>query len=247
MDHLFSHDANEEVLGLMKTYPSLTASIGGSECAVNTALAWNAVVRRSLFTTALRDDTLGLQNVASFAAALDTDIALAAMEAVSDAWGSHTSADILFELVKAYMRAIEITQSPEVRAAAITNLAEVVDKLFGRIDSISAEWRHSSGPTNILQHPSLDLIEIVQSEITGIGALLQHGRTTPSLSNAEIRISGSILICEYVSQKHFHPAFDMYKSRMEAWGKLLIEAGNAINVSPWPRNIIRFILTLKGL
>lgn len=246
-DHLFLHDAYEEFLDLMKTYPTLTASIGGAECSVNTALACNAVVRRSVFTAALRGDTLGLQNVISFAAALDTDVALAAIDVVSDAWGNHTSADTLFGLVKAYMGAVEMTQSPEVRAFAITNLAEVVDKLFGRIDSVSAKRSQNGGPAKIPQHPSLDLNEMVRNEIKGLGDFLQEGTKTPSLSNAEIRISGSLLVCEYVSQKHFNRALDTYKLRMEAWGKLLIGAGNAINVSPGSRNIIHLMLTLEGL
>jgi hypothetical protein len=238
MDHLFLHDAYEEILDLMKTHPTLTASIQGSECSVNTALSCNAVVRRAVFTTALRADTLGLQNVISFAAALDTDVALAAVEIIPNAWGSHTSAGALFGLVKAYMSAIEMTQSPEVRAAAIFNIAEVVDQLFGRIDSKNVERGQ-----NKTQHPSLDLNEAIRSEIKGLGALLKDETKTPSLSNAEIRISGSLLVCEYVSQKHFNRALDTYKSRMEAWGKLLVGAGDASNVRPGYKNIIQFMLT----
>jgi hypothetical protein len=237
-DHLFLHDSYGEFLDLMKTYPTLTASIGGSECSVNTALACNAVVRRSVFTAALRDDTLSLQKVISFAAALDTDVALTGIEAIPDAWASHTSADALLGLIKAYMGAIEMSQSPEVRAVAITNLAEVVDNLFGRINSKNMERGQNSGPAKIPQHPSLDLNEMVQSEIKGLGALLQDGIKTPSLFNAEIRISGSLLVCEYVSQKHFNRPLDTSKSRMEAWGKLLVGAGNASNVSSGCRNII---------
>jgi hypothetical protein len=230
IDHLFLHDAYEEFLDLMKTYPTLTASIGGSECRVNTTLACNAVVGRAAFTAALREDTLGLQNVISFAAALDTDVALAAIDVIPDAWESHTSADALFGLTKAYMGAIEISQSPEVRSAAIGKLAEVVDQLFGRIDSSKEESRHNSGPAEMTQHPSLDLNEMIRSEIKGLGALLQDGTKTPALSNAEIRISGSLLVCEYVSQKHFNRALNTYNQRMESWGKLLVEAGNASNV-----------------
>lgn len=245
-DHLFLHDTYEEFLDLMKTYPTLTASIGGSELSVNTALACKTVVRRAVFTAALRDDTLGLQNVISFAAALDTDVALEAIEVIPQAWGSHTSADTLFGLIKAYMGAIEMTQSPEVRSVAIVNLAEVVDQLFGRVDPSNAEPGQNSGGTKLTQHPSLDLNEMVRGEIKGLGALLQDGSKTPSLSNAEIRISGSLLVCEYVSQKHFNRALNTYKQRMESWGKLLSGAGNASNVMPRIAKL-ELSLTLTGL
>lgn len=238
MDHLFLHDSYEEFLELMKTYPTLTASIRGSECSVNTALACSAVVRRAAFTSALREDTLSLQNVISFAAALDTDVALAAIEVISDAWGSRTSAGTLFGLINAYMGAIGITQSPEVRAVAIFDLAEVVDQLFGRIDSTHTERGQSGGAPKMTQHPSLDLNEMIRTEIKGLGALLQDSTRTPSLSNAEIRISGSLLVCEYVSQKHFNRALDSYKPRIEAWGKLLVGAGNANNVRSSPTNVL---------
>jgi hypothetical protein len=247
MDHLFLHDTYGEFLDLMKTYPTLTASIGGSELSVNTALACNAVVRRAVLTAALREDTLGLQNVISFAAALDTNVALAAVEVIPDAWSSYASADTLFGLVKTYMGAIEMTKSPDVRSAAIVNLAEIVDQLFGRIDSSTAERGQNGGNAKMTQYPSLDLNEMIRGEIKGLGALLQDATKTPSLSNAEIRISGSLLVCEYVSQKHFNRALNTYKPRMEAWGKLLAGAGNASNVRSDPTNLLEFALTMVGL
>jgi hypothetical protein len=241
-DQLFRHDAYQEFLDLMKTYPALTVSRGGSECSVNSALACVAVVRRAVLTAALRDDYLGLQNVISFAAALDTDVALAAVEAVPDAWGFRTSADSLFGLIKSYRAIVEMTQSSEVRAIAIFNLAEVIDQLFGRIDSKSVE---GCKDYKCYQNSNFDLNEMIRSEIQGLGALLQNGKKTPSLLNAEIRISGSLLVCDYVFEKSLNRPMDAYKSHMQTWGELLAKAGNASNVSPQPQ-ISLGMLNLKG-
>ena len=223
-DRLFPHDTYKEFLDLMQT-------VRRTECSVNTALACNAVVRHSAFASALREDTIGLQKAVCFAATLDTDVALAAIEIIPEAWRASTSTDALFGLTKSYMGAIKMTQCPEVRAAVIFNLAAMIDQLFGGIDSKSTEGQ-TNGPAKINQYPSLDLNESVRREIEGLGALLQHGTKTPSLSNAEIRISGSVMVCEYVSQKHFNRAMNTYKLRMEAWGKLLVDSGIASNVSP---------------
>ncbi|KAG0647573.1 tRNA (cytidine(32)-2 -O)-methyltransferase non-catalytic subunit TRM732 [Hyphodiscus hymeniophilus] len=222
MDQLFFRDTYEEFLGLIKTYPTITVSIRGTECSVNTALACNAILHRSVFSSALREDTLCLQNVIAFATTLDIDVVLAAVEVIPDTWGNHTSVGTLLGLIKTYMGAIEATKSPEVRATAIFNLAEVVDRMLGRIDLKNFKSNQNSQLARELHHTSLDLNEMVQNEIQGLGTLLQNGMKTPSLSNAEIRISGSLL-------NLFNRAFDTFQSRMEAWGKLLGVAGASTN------------------
>ena len=243
INHLFVQDAFEEFLILMKTYPSVIASIQGIPRTPNIAIACNAVVRRSVFTSALRKDITGLRNVVCFAASLEIEIALAAIDVVPDAWRSYASVDSLFGLVKTYMGAIEMTQSPEVRAAAIFSLAEIVDRLYGHMDSKIVGQGHGDGSAKVPTLPSLEFNEMVRNEINGLGALLQDGiAKTPSLSNAEIRISGSLLVCEYVSLKHFNRTLSSYKSRMEAWAKLLVRAGRSHNVSPGPKNVFHNML-----
>lgn len=246
MDQFFVRNSFEEFLAIMQTHPTITASRRGSECFASTALACNAVVRRSVFTAALQEDTLGLQNVISFAAALDTDLAIAATESIPDAWGYFISADSLLGLIKAYMVAIKVTQSSEVRAVAIYNLAGVVDQIFRRVGPTNVERGQNSGPAGLTHYPSLDLYEMIRGELKSLEALLQDGARTPSLSNAEIRISGSLIVCECFSQKHSNGALNSCRPRMEAWGEVLVGAGNPYNVSPRPRNPL-VVLTMKGL
>ena len=246
MDQFFAHDSFEEFTAIMQTYPIFIALEIGSPCSENTALACNAVVRRSIFTAALREDTLGLQNVISFVTALHTDITIAALESVPDAWAYVTSVDSLFGLIKAYMSAIKKTKSSEVRAVAVFNLAGVLDQIFGRVESTNVERGQNSDPARLTQHPSLNLLEMVRGEIKDLETLLQDGARTPSLSNAEIRITGSVLVCEYVFQKHSNRALNTCKPRMEAWGKLLVAAGNSNNVSPCLKRTL-LVLTMKGL
>jgi hypothetical protein len=226
-DVLFPHDAYEDYRHLMRTHPSLIPSVGGPECLVNTALACKAVAVRSVLTSALRNDTSGLHNVVTYASTLNDDVALAAIEAIPDAWHLAAPVEALFGLVSTYMGAIGTTQSPEVRSAAIMNLADVIDRLYCRSGSRDGNGIQNGGIPSLIVPTSLDLNEKLRAEINGLGALLQDGLKTPSLSNSQIRISGSLLVCECVSQKHSSRALDTCKPRMEAWGKLLAEAGVA--------------------
>jgi hypothetical protein len=226
---LFSHDPYEELKDLTMKCLSLTVSFRGTENGRNAALAFNSVLRRAILTCAVRGDTLTLERVISHASMLGEDIALAAMEFAPDAWRSHKTTDILFGLCKVYIHAIEASQSSDVRSATIFNLADVLDRYFSHFEHSSS--KHSLESSTATRESNLHLNEIFYREIGNLGCLLARGKEIPSLSSAGIRISGSILACEYIRQKNLAMPIKRFGERIEAWGGLLLYAGNADCVS----------------
>jgi len=106
----------------------------------------------------------------------------------------------------AYIAAIEETKSIEVRCLALLNLAESLDETF-RLD-----------------FSSKDLLIKLQD----LAPILQQTRGSPQLSNAEIRISGWMLLVHFVER---HVAYsESIKLQIVEWGRMLSAAGDAYNV-----------------
>lgn len=184
-----------------------------------TAALANAIIHRGIYATALSCDEVALQNILCSAAALNTDVVLAALDCVPIAWKNLTSLENLLAVSQAYTNLLITSKAPEVRARVCYYLADILDKAF-----VVIEASGTTGKRSVCQS-SLRLNDITEQLRT-----ILPGNDNPSFSNAQIRISGSILISEHISEAHDASPTELYSSRMKAWGQMLSVAGKASNV-----------------
>lgn len=185
-------------IGADDDFSQLKAQI---ECASQDALLQLAIVRRAIYMTSLRNDSIGLWRVLKIVAQLSTDLTSAALTNISEAWRATTGN--LVCLVEAYVQIIEFAASPDVRATAAINLADLLDASFD----------------------GTDLTKGVLWEIDHLPRLLQEGSQSPNISNAQLRISGWVLQKEVQFQSPPESS-----ECLEAWGHILAAAGDANNV-----------------
>lgn len=186
---------------------NLTTTCAKSVCngdSGSSALLRNSVSRRAIYVAALTGQAEILEMVTNVGKR-DTDTLLAALEFMPHAWRTATTVQALKGHCEVYITAVASSESSDVRSVALTNLADVVDRIFS------------------FEKPILWLTD----KLSGLGSLLHSHSGNPQLSNAEIRISGSILLYEYL-QEQDEP--EPLKQRLEAWGVMISAAGNASNV-----------------
>jgi hypothetical protein len=205
---IFADNPAKEFSGIKKFYADMSIESSG----VNTIS--NTMVRRAIYTIALSDDEVALQTFFNDIAALNTDIVLASLDCVSIAWKNKTVTESLYGASKAYINLLKVSINPEVCAYICYELADFLDKLFasktdiGRVKQLATD----------LNNAVIQLDKIIQEN------------DNPSFSNARIRISGFLMVIEHTFYRHDQHLKREYTSRMEAWGRLLWDAGNARNV-----------------
>ena len=139
----------------------------------------------------------------------------------------------LMGIPKAYVALLEATESPEVRSVALSALAEALDRQFQSVLELRSDEN------------CLEVDRSFQFDTEGLRSVLESRKDIPSLSNTRIRISGCILLSEYVSQRGIDPEMQRYRPHLERWGESLCLAGNSNNVSLC-LNSHCIKLTLKG-
>jgi hypothetical protein len=215
---LFTDHPFEEFTSLVEEHLQKIQTTGGYSSDLYAALG-SAIARRAIFATALMDDVFSLPNVLVVSSALNTDITLAALECLPHAWGLNDSIDAIKGIPKAYLALLHATKFPENRSVALFALAKALDRQFSYVSEARSD-------ENCLQ-----VDRSFEFDTEGLRYLMEHRRgSTPSLANARIRISGCLLLSEYVSQRGIDLHMQRYRSHLEIWGQTLCSAGDAKNV-----------------
>lgn len=208
--HLFADNPWEEYLLLIvKHSDSMDGLLG------------NAIIRRAVYTSAITVDVESLQKALKHTAELNTDIALAAVECVSDSWANCSSAMSL-DVAKAYLGLITVTDSIEVCSAALSQLADTFESRF--------KYAKPAGKTTRPSDIHDDDSRVFSFDISGLQKPVLGRKEAPSLSNAWIRISGTIPFFKELSFHLFPSSAKPQRQYLEAWGRSLSAAGVADNV-----------------
>ncbi|KIN07335.1 hypothetical protein OIDMADRAFT_108260 [Oidiodendron maius Zn] len=209
---IFANNAVKEFVGMKKKYLDEFVESTGAETLSNT------IVRRAIYSAALLEDESVLQSLFGDIAVLNTDIVLVALDCVSVAWKNKISIKSLYGVSKAYINLLEASRNPEVCARICYELANILDKSFALIKTFEPMDFGDFGTIGIdLNHA-----------ICQLGMTLRRN-DNPSFSNARIRISGFLFINEHTSYGHNQVPKGEYNSLMNAWGRLLWEAGDSSN------------------
>jgi len=208
----------EDFTEQIELYLGNIQATGGYNSDLYAALG-NAIIRRAIFTTSVEEDASLLQNVLAVAAALNPDITLAALDCLPQAWGNFTSKAAIIGISKVYLALLQATRFPEIQSVALYALAEALDRQFHLV----LEPRSDD---NCLQ-----VDRSFEFDTEGLRYVLESDRDTPSLFNARMRISGCILLSEYVSQRGLDLHMQRYQSYLQTWGHMLCSAGDSNNVS----------------
>lgn len=210
---IFTGQPAEEFALLKENYIVMSEDVPG------VASLSNTIVRRAIYTAALSDDETVLQTIVGNIAELNADIVLAALDCIRIAWKNRSSLKSLSGVSMAYISLLNASENPEVCAYICYELADVLERAFVPID---ASGTQDNGDLAV---PNLDLHDAIRE----LGSLLRQD-DSPYFSNARIRMSGFLLIDKIESSGQYHVPKEAYRSRIEAWGRLLWEAGNASNV-----------------
>jgi hypothetical protein len=168
----------------------------------NEALVQLALVRHVIIVAAIKNDSILLWQSLKLIAQFSVDLALAALNDISEMWTFDT--EHMSCLAEAYVQIIEHSDSAEVRAKATIDLTDLLDQTFD----------------------GTDVTKGILWQIDHIPVLLQQGVQSPNLTNAQLRISGWCLLKEIIFETS-----SSVSPRLEAWGHMLSDAGNAYNVS----------------
>lgn len=177
-----------------------------------------AIARRSVYISAITGDIGSLGKILEYAAELNTDIALAVVDCVPNAWELSKPSTSVSDIGKTYIRLIRLSKSPEVTSAAISHLADTINKQFESTKS-KLESEHL-GDIKI-QAFDYDIAEL-QDTIDG-------RMETPSLSNARLKISGAIPLFKEFTRLLSSQSTKPDRSYLVSWGGLLATAGDAHN------------------
>jgi hypothetical protein len=183
------------------------------ESAINTsqpnALLQLSLLRQAVLLTGLHKDSVRLWRLLKMTVQSSSDLALAAISYVSEAWPASTIS--LSPISMAFIQIIEFSSSSQVRAAAITELSRTMDSYFDI---------------------SLDEHKGLLWELEPIVDWLAAGESSPQLVNAEISLSGWVHLRNFLPGiEHEVEALSKLSSTMMAWGSLLSSAGHSRNVS----------------
>jgi len=179
------------------------------------ALSYNARARQSIYTTALN-------NAATESTGLEIMHGLASKASTDVTLAAlECLPHVLKSEFQAYIATIEETKSTEIRCLALTNLAESLDQTFK------------------MEFSSKELLV----KLKYLAPILQQSKGSPRLSNAEIWISGWVLLAHFVDG-HIAPSGSI-RLQMRAWGRMLAIAGDSYNVGATSRSS-SFMLTVIG-
>lgn len=132
----------------------------------------------------------------------DTDTACALLEATPAIWGRNQ----VSQLCVLYLDVCQHTKNPEARAAALTNLAELM------------EISITSGQAHTL--PSPDALDEFQHSL--------HDSISPALADALLLASGPVTAL-HTLRHHGQPSFFLFEQRLRSWGAALADALRADN------------------
>lgn len=209
----------EEFTTHIETYLSKIHDTGGYNSDLYAALG-NAIVRRAIFATAMEDDGIALQNILVVAGALNPDITLVALDCLKEAWKHNKSRGAIMGVPKAYLALLKANKFPEIQSTTMYALAEALDQQFNFV--IEGRSRENC----------LQVDRSFEFDTEALRSILEDQESSPSLSNARIRVSGCILLSECVSQRGIDLRMQRYRPHLETWGQTLCLAGDCNNVNP---------------
>jgi hypothetical protein len=174
------------------------------------ALFKRAMATRELYIAATTGHIDQLQELITSAIIYDLDIACDALEHIPIVWNVRESkVEDLIKLIDIYVRAHSATSSDSIRTIVLRNLADILEYLS------QSGWLNR---TNITSTKFRDF------ELS----LLRRG--SPELTNAEIRISGSLLSLDFLRHTP-QDSFNEIAERIQAWADMLSENSKSENVS----------------
>lgn len=168
----------------------------------STALLNNRVGIMALRKAAASENLVELKTCLLNALDQDTDTACALLEATPNIW----SRNQVSQLCVLYLDICQHTKNPEARAAALTNLAELMETSI------------ASGQTHAL--PSPDALDAFQHSL--------DATISPALANAVLLASGPITAL-HALRHHGQPTFFLFEQRLRSWGAALADALRAEN------------------
>ncbi|KUI56306.1 tRNA (cytidine(32)-2'-O)-methyltransferase non-catalytic subunit TRM732 [Cytospora mali] len=127
----------------------------------------------------------------------DTDTACALVEAIPSIWGEER----VPELCLLYLEVCKFSKVPEARAAALTNLAELMDDYITK--------------GQIKQLPSPEELDPFQ--------LFLQDSINPTLANAILLASGPIMAIQALKHNG-QMSFFMFEQKLRSWGKAMADA-----------------------
>jgi len=174
------------------------------------ALLVRAVSIRALYIAETARQMDQLQELIISVIQYDEGIACDVLDHMSVRWNVTSSqAEDLARLVDIYIGAYSKTLSNDIRTIALRNLADILEHLF--------------------QFSWLQRTEITSNKFRDFGlSFLMRG--SPDLSNAEIRISGSLLALDFLHHIQ-HGSLEDIAEQTQAWGSMLSDNGGSRNVS----------------
>jgi hypothetical protein len=175
----------------------------------SSALLVRATSIRALYTAAITWQNGRLEELIISAIKYDVDIACDVLGQMSVVWNVKDSqAEDLGKLVDIYIGAYSATSSNNIRTIALRNVADILEHIF--------------------QFGWLKRTDITSNKFCGFGlSFLMRG--SPDLSNAEIRITGSLLALEFLHHTQ-QGRLEGIAEQIQAWGHMLSENGKSENV-----------------
>ena len=171
-------------------------------------------VRKAVYMAAIGDDMAALSWALTQAMSNSATLALTFLEVMIKVCDCAKSIPFLQSVLDALMTITESSTSADIRASAVTALAKLFDDRYGMNEEVN---------------------EIVHSKVQYLRSIVRVGPRSPSLSNAEIRISGCIMTSEMFCCGMMPNS--VLQRRFEEWGWMLSEAGHANNVSSKSRHL----------
>lgn len=172
-------------------------------------LLFRAVAIRGLYAATKTGQVGQLQRLITSTVRYDVDVACDLLEHMSVVWNiGNSKAEDIASLVDMYIGVYSATSSNIIRTIALRNLADILEYL--------------------LQSGSLKRAEIMSTRFHDFGLFLL-GKGCPDLSNAEIRMTGSLLALDFIR----HAAQDYHSElaqHIQAWGDMLSDKGKSENV-----------------
>ena len=195
--------------------------------------AINAIAQRAVYTTKVKGDPFSIITIIEISLHNSADAGIAAIETARVLWAKPNSEEALGALADAYIRGIELSESSDVRCACLSGLGEALSQTI-RLTSKSKTriLKEMVLPQHMLQPKSKR-----GKKIESLGTLLEHGKQTPALTNAEILASGSMLLYRVTTRldgdgsalaPQISPSEEIQK-----WGELMVMSGDATKVCPY--------------
>jgi hypothetical protein len=212
----FSEEALQRAIILLQTGQT---SLGGKDPRAATQplfseessiLLVRAVAIHALYSTATMFQMDQLYKLIESAISYDIDIACDILDHISIIWNvKDNQAGDLAKALEIYISAYSATESNRIRTVALRNIADTLEQLF----QSGSPWRAYVSCQNF-RHFGLSLCM----------------KGTPDLSNAEIRITGSLLALDFLYHNQQNSVNEV-AGRIQEWGIMLSDHGSCGNVS----------------